>query len=215
MSPDVSRQTVAIIGTGSVGTAVARGLGATGRYDLLFGSRHADTPEDTLVDLAADLGAGLRIPHVATTEADVVVLAVPGGAVVELAKDLAPVLEGTPVLDCTNGPRPDAYDSLGEAVAAVVDAPVAKVFNTIGANRMAAPTFDDGTATMFVCGDDPAVEVATDMAESLGFDVVTAGDITAASHLEALARTWIHLAGRYGREIGFRLLGVHEQQELS
>lgn len=213
MSPSPSRRAVAIIGIGSVGEALARGLAATGRYDLLLGSRHADDPEDTLVDLAADLDARLQTPREAASGADVVVLAVPGHAVVELATELAPVLEGTPVLDCTNGPRPDSYDSIGEGVAAAVDAPVAKAFNTIGANRMASPTFDDGVASMFVCGDGPAVEVATELTEALGFDAVAAGDITAASHLEALAGAWIHLAGHYGREIGFRLLGVEQQRE--
>jgi predicted dinucleotide-binding enzyme len=41
-----------------------------------------------------------------------------------------------------------------------------------------------------------------------GADVVDAGGLDAAIHLEDLARLWIHLAGRHGRGIGFRLLGA-------
>lgn len=203
--------TVAVVGTGSVGTALARGLAATGEYAVVVGSRSADDPDEALRELAARADARVASPAAAAAEGDVVVLAVPGSVVADVARELAPAVGATPVVDPTNGRAPSGAGSLGEAVAdALPDAPVAKAFNTIGANRMEAPAFRDGTASMFVCGDDAAVAVASGLASALGFDVVRAGGIEASRHLEALARTWIHLAGVHGRDVGFRLLGVDE-----
>jgi hypothetical protein len=194
---------VAVLGTGSVGTALARGWATAGGYDLVLGSRSAGDPD-----------ADLATPAEAAGSADVVVLAVPGTAVVDVARDLATTLAGRVVLDATNGPVPEGSDSIAEAVAAAApDASVAKAFNTIGANRMTAPGFPDGTASMFVCGDAPATAVAAELAAALGFDVVEAGDLAAAAHLESLAWAWIHLSRRYGRDIGFRLLGVEAARQ--
>jgi hypothetical protein len=203
---------VAVLGTGSVGTALARGFAAAGGYDLVLGSRSAADPGADLAALAEETGADLATPAEAAGSADVVVLAVPGTAVVDVARDLAATLAGRVVLDATNGRVPDGYDSIAEAVAAAApDAHVAKAFNTIGANRMTDPTFPDGTASMFVCGDAPATAVAAELAASLGFDVVEAGDLAAAGHLESLAWAWIHLSRLHGRDVGFRLLGVEAE----
>ena len=202
-------ETVGIIGAGNVGAALGRALAAAGGYDLIYGTRSAESPDDGLLDLADETGARVDLPRATAEEATVVVLAVPGTAVVDMAGTLDPVLDGTPVVDCTNGPTPEGFRSVGEAVAATVpEAPVAKAFNTIGANRMGTPEFDDGIASMFVCGADRAVAAATDLAEALGFDVVDAGDITAARHLESIAGAWIGLSQTHGRDIGFRLLGT-------
>jgi hypothetical protein len=205
------RRTVAVVGTGSVGSALARGLGATGAYDVVVGSRSAADPDESLRGLADAADARLSSPEEAVAGADAVVLAVPGSVVVDVARDLSSVIGGTPVLDPTNGRAPEGASSIGEAVAAALpDAPVAKAFNTIGANRMESPSFPDGTASMFVCGDREAVAVAAELAAALGFAVCEAGSLEASRHLEALARTWIHLAGVHGRDIGFRLLGLPE-----
>jgi hypothetical protein len=213
VSDAVERPTVAVVGTGSVGSALARGLGATGAYDVVLGSRSAADPDESLRRLVDAAGARLATPAAAAGEADVVVLAVPGSVVVDVAGDLASSIGDAPVLDPTNGAPPAGAESIAGAVAdALPGAPVAKAFNTIGANRMASPTFPDGTASMFVCGDDEAVAVAADLASALGFEVCEAGGIDAARHLEALALAWIHLAGVHGRDIGFRLLGVADPE---
>lgn len=198
--------TIAILGTGSVGEAL--GNGWAGTHEIVFGSRAPD-----------DVESGGRIdpdPAVVTTQADaarrgdVVVLAVPGSAAADVAGTLADDLAGTPVLDCTNEyPDRTSEGAIAERVkAAAPGAIVAKAFNTIGANRMVEPAFDGGTASMFVCGEPEAVGVASDLAEALGFDVVEAGDLSAAIYLEDLARLWIHLSRVHGRDIGFRLLGT-------
>ncbi len=195
---------VAVVGTGSVGRALARGLAAD--HEVRFGSRTPDDP--SLRGVLDDVGATAATPSEATAWADVVLLAVPGPVAASVAGDLAATVAGKPLIDCTNRFDGDE-ESVAEAVAAAAPAAhVAKAFNTIGANRFTDPTFPDGTATMFVCGDDAGVAAASDLAAGLGFDVVAVGGLETARHLEALAALWVALAGTYGRDVGFRLLGV-------
>jgi hypothetical protein len=198
---------VAVIGTGSVGAALAEGFG-DGGHEVVVGSRTPDAADARELVAALGDGASAVTDERAAEEGEVVVLAVPGSAVVDLAADLAPSLAGKPVLDPTNEVPRSGDRSLAERVqAAAPDARVVKAFNQIGANRMTRPAFDGDAATMLVCGDDSAAtRCAADLAADLGFDPVEAGDLAAAGMLEDLARLWIHLSREYGRDIGFRLL---------
>lgn len=191
---------VGIIGTGSVGTALATGLAAAG-HEVVVGSRDPETNGVEGVDTATQRAAAER--------GDVVVLALPAAVVTDVAADLGDALAGKPVLDAANEyPNATSGRSVAARVAdATPDAHVVKAFNTIGANRMTDPVVDGERATMFLAGDDPtAVDAARTLAADLGFEPVVAGGLGAAGHLEHLARFWIHLSGEYGRDIAFRLL---------
>jgi hypothetical protein len=65
---------IAIIGTGSVGTALAQAL-AGGAHGVTLGTRDAARPE--VRALAAATGAALAAPKAAAAEAEVVILALP------------------------------------------------------------------------------------------------------------------------------------------
>jgi len=188
---------VDLIGTGSVGTALATGLSAAG-HDVVLGSREPGDGQFETVDQRA-----------AAERGEVVVLAVPGGAVESVAADLAEQLAGKPVVDPTNEyPRARSEQSLAERVAAAEPgARVVKAFNTVGAERMTDPVVGGSPATMFLAGDDTdAVAAVSGLAADLGFEPLIVGGLADAVHLEHLARLWIHLSGAYGREIAFRLL---------
>ncbi|SFR46732.1 NADPH-dependent F420 reductase [Halogeometricum limi] len=193
---------VGIVGTGSVGGSLASGLAAAG-HDVVVGSRDPEAAEVADVDVVTQRAAAER--------GDVVILALPASVVAGVAGDLRDALDGKPVLDAANEyPTPGGDASVAARVAdAAPTANVVKAFNTIGANRMTDPAFDGERATMFLAGDDEdAVSVAAELAADLGFEPVVAGDLAAATHLEHLARFWIHLSGTYGRDIAFRLLGA-------
>ena len=65
---------VAIIGAGSVGSAIAKGLKGTA-YEVSLGVR--DPQSDTVRSLAADTGASVDYPPNAAAAADMVILALP------------------------------------------------------------------------------------------------------------------------------------------
>jgi hypothetical protein len=187
---------VTVVGAGNVGLALGEALAAAGQ-DVRFGVRDPSAVE-------TDAGPVGEIPEAAAW-AETVVLAVPGAAAVDAVASIADEVTGKVLVDCTN--RMGGATSVGEELkAAATDVAVAKAFNTIGFEHLGDPEFDGTAASMFVCGDEGAREVALGLASDAGFDPVDVGPLSAAGHLEALARFWIYLAGREGRDIGFRLL---------
>jgi len=197
---------VAVIGTGNVGSSLARGLVGTG-HQVVFGARDPTDPDNR--DLAREVGAELTDVRTAAVQGEAVVLAVPASVAPEIAEDIAPEVAGDALIDPTNSLSPATPGgSIADQIAEVApEAHVAKAFNTVGAEWFTAAKTDPDRASMFVCGDDEATAVATALAEDLGFHVVDAGDRSAAFHLENLARFWIYLSRSQGREIAFRLVG--------
>jgi len=191
---------VGVIGTGTVGRALATGLSAVG-HEAVVGSRDPASAriggiEVTTREAAAERGAA-------------VVLAVPSGVVVDVAADLRDSIGDAAVVDPTNEyPEATAAEPVAARVAdAVPEARVVKAFNTIGANLMTDPVVGGERASMFLAGDDPAaVGTVETLAADLGFEPVVAGDLAAAGRLESLARLWIDLSREYGRDVAFRFL---------
>src|SRR3954471_919228 len=90
---------IGIVGTGDIGGALARHWGAAG-HELLISSRH---PEQ-LVALAKEIGPNVKVgtPKEAAEFGDVVMLAVPYGALPQVGRDLANELKGKVVMDAGN-----------------------------------------------------------------------------------------------------------------
>jgi len=205
---------IAIIGTGHVAAALGRGWAARGHI-VTFASRDpAAERVQLLLDEAGPNAAAARVAD-AVARSSILVLAVPFTAArerLEMAGDVG----GKVLIDCTNPIAPglramfDQSTSGAEQIAAWAPrAKVVKAFNTTGAENMAAPHYDGQAATMFICGDDEMAKAATaQLAEELEFEVIDAGGLTAARHLENLALLWIHLArvSGLGRDIAFRLM---------
>jgi len=196
---------VGIIGTGTVGTALADGLSAAG-HDVVLGSRDPGAVDVGPRDGPGDVEVADR--RTAAERGEAVVLAVPASAAVDVAGGLADALAGTALLDANDEyPTATAEDALVERIAAAApDARVAKAFNTIGAEHMRDPVVGGDSATMFLAGDPEAVGKAERLAGALGFDTVAVGGLDRAGRLEDLARLWIDLAREHGRGIAFRLL---------
>jgi predicted dinucleotide-binding enzyme len=106
--------------------------------------------------------------------------------------------------------KPVAFPSAAQVLQGYLPgARVVKAFNQLGAAKLAQPLFADGMPWMGVAGDDDSsVQRVADLARSFGFNAVPFGKLSAALHLEDMARIWIH--GAYvaglGPGIGFALL---------
>ncbi len=180
-------------------------------------SSSARDPEDPQARaLAEEVEADLATPVESARGADLVVLAVPGGAAVEAARALGD-LAGKILLDTTNPvgpgllPTPDpAGRSLAERVAeAASGARVVKGFHTLAAEHMGQGRLDGRPAALFLCGDDADAKAAVaGLAEGLGFEAVDVGGLDRARLTEPLALVWITLAVRQGlgRDFAFALL---------
>jgi predicted dinucleotide-binding enzyme len=131
----------------------------------------------------------------AVNGADVVVLAVAGSVVGELAGTLADALEGKVVVDATN-PLNDTYTDLttsGVSSAELLQqqlpgARIVKALNTVFASRYANPTENGQPLDALIAGDDAdAKTTIAQLVESIGFRPVDAGGLRMARTLEEMA----------------------------
>lgn len=206
---------IAIIGTGNVGTAIARGLAGKG-HDLLLGTRDPAAPDTTA--LATEVGATATTQAQAAAAADILLLALPWAAAETAIAALGP-LDGKIVIDCMNPlGRTDAGLGLlighttsgGETVQTwLPKARVVKSLNQVGAEVMANTARLSYRPVMFMAGnDDTAKSAVATLLADLGFEPLDAGDITKARLLEPFGMLWINqaiLRGK-GRDWAFAAL---------
>jgi predicted dinucleotide-binding enzyme len=197
---------IAIIGTGNVGGAIARGLAGKG-HQVVLGARDLEKPE--VKALAKAAGAGLAHPDAAAAGAEVVVLALPWRVAEGAVKALGD-LSGKVVIDCMN-PLGMVDGALGLVVghtssgAEMVQswlpgARVVKTLNQVGAEIMARNDHLAHRPVQFVAGEDQAAkDMAMGLLRELGFEPLDAGGLAKARILEPFALVWINQAIARGK----------------
>ncbi|MGC0373003.1 NADPH-dependent F420 reductase [Streptomyces sp. SAI-229] len=204
---------IAIIGAGNVGSALASAAVAAG-HDVAVTA----TDPKKAADVAAQTGArGAGSNAEAVADAEVVVLAVPGDVVTDVARELAPELAGKVVIDATNPLNATYTDLVVEETAAVQSVqralpgvPVVKAFNTILAGRLGSPVEGDVKLDAYYAGDDAdAKRVTGELLSSLGFRPIDAGGLRMARALEEMAFLNISLnaGNEWSWQTGWALLG--------
>lgn len=182
---------IAVIGAGNMGIGLARALAAAG-VQVMLGMRDAGKA----AAFAEGLGSVtvLGVPG-AVAAADMVVLALPYGASLEVLQGLpAAALEGKVLVDISNpvtadfqGLQVGTTSSAAETIqAAAPRAQVVKAFNTIFA-QLLAPDARQGKAPVqvFVASDQAdAKGRVQDLARVLGFEPVDAGALRNSRFLE-------------------------------
>ncbi|HUL66794.1 MAG TPA: NAD(P)-binding domain-containing protein [Burkholderiaceae bacterium] len=191
---------VAILGTGSVGQALARGFVALG-HQTTFGSRDP-AGETAKKAIAAAPGSNAATFAAAAKDADIAVLATPwSGTQNALALANAANLAGKVLIDVTNpldfaGGKPRLAlgfsTSAGEQIQAwAPQAKVVKAFNTVGNGMMFKPKLRSAP-TMFIAGNDAdAKQTVAGLLKQFGWESSDLGGIEAARLLEPFAMVWI------------------------
>ena len=207
---------VTIIGSGNVGRALGSSIARAG-HAVTIASRTTEHAAKTARELGVRSADSLAD---AVAEADVVVLAVPAGNALDVAREIAPETRGKVVIDVTNPLRPDysglftGETSFAEELAKVLDgAAVVKGFNTIFGSVQAEPQALGTTVdALFATDHDRAREVFATLAAEMGFRPVHVGKLAAARELEAMAMLNIRLQmvsnGRW--QSSFVLVGAPE-----
>ena len=197
---------IAIIGTGNVGAAIARGLAGKG-HQLALGARDARKAE--VMALAQATGAEVATPARAAAGAEVVVLALPWRVAEGAVKALGD-LSGKVVIDCMN-PLGMVGGALGLVVGQTTSgaelvqgwlpgARVVKTLNQVGAEIMARNDHLPQRPVQLVAGDDPsAKDMAMQLLTDLGFEPLDAGGLFRARILEPFALVWINQAIARGK----------------
>jgi len=175
-------------------------------HEVRYGVR--DPAEDP--DPAAEAGAALLSLADVARWAEVLVLGVPYGAVQEVLH-AAGELDGKIIVDPTNAPKPPTDERSSSQIIAgfVPTARVVRAFNTVPAEVMLNPLFENGRASTFVCADDALARVTVlSLARDIGFDAVDAGALKSACAIDRLLTVWRVLAfdAGLGRNVAFELL---------
>lgn len=215
----MKQRTIAILGNGAVGIALAKGFSSRGDR-IIFGSR-TTSGDKTRAALDAVPGATAASHVEAARNADMAVIALPWSAIpAALTPDMANALAGKIVIDASNPLDFSAgtpvlaighNDSAGETVQRLLpDARVIKAFNIITAGHMVHPRFNDGQPDMFIAGNDPAAKdaVASVLREFGWRSAIDLGGIEQSRLLEPLAMIWITYGFTHQHWThGFSLLG--------
>ncbi|HSK33360.1 MAG TPA: NADPH-dependent F420 reductase [Propionicimonas sp.] len=173
---------VSIIGTGTMGQAIAAVAGRGGHTVQLLGQGDAATQ----------------------VTGDIVILAVPYPAVADVITQRGDSLAGKIVVDITNPLDFETFDSLtvpsdssatAEIAAALPRSRVLKAFNTTFASTLAAGTVGPLTTTVLIAGDDAdAKSSLAGLITSGGLKAIDAGSLVRARELEGIGFLQITLA---------------------
>ena len=194
---------IAIIGSGDVGQALARGLVESG-HQIMIGTRNTDKKElkwtkkhkrDILsvgsYAQAADFG-------------ELAILAVAWHATDNVLAIIRPELSGKIVIDVTNPllfvDDEDPTLAVGHNMSAgemvqqtLADSHVVKTLNTINFRHMVKPRYETGTPVMFMCGNNASAKThVANLLMELGWqDIQDIGTIEKSRVLEPLCLLWI------------------------
>jgi predicted dinucleotide-binding enzyme len=191
--------TYAIIGSGKIGHALATQFARKGLEVMLANSRGPES----ILELAKALGPTVKASTASDAlAADVVLLAIPFGAIPAATKDV-PDWKDRLVIDASNAVEIPAFTpaDLGgrlstEIVAeAVPGARIVKAFNTIPAAKLESQTaLSGGRRVVVLSGDDASARSqASHLIEQLGFAALDLGTLRQASHLQQFGGAMVAL----------------------
>jgi predicted dinucleotide-binding enzyme len=189
---------IAVIGQGNVGGALA-GRWRQGGHQVTFGSRR---PQGASTD------PGVEPVGVAIESADVVLLAVPGGAVAGVVEEHGAALAGKVVVDAANRIGQPEVNSRREVSLHAPGSRYVRAFNTLGWENFAQPL--DG-ADLFFAADPDARSIAEELITAVGLRPVYVGDADASSTVDGLLPLWFALVQQRGgvRRLALRLVEQH------
>ena len=209
--------TVSIIGAGGMAAAIS-GLAAKAGHTVEVMSRNSAKARA----LAGQLGAGATTGTFGAAPAgDIVILAIPYSAVLDVVKQYGEELAGKLLVDITN-PVDSGFtgfvtpeDSFGAqeiAKAAPADADVVKAFNTQFAHVLAAGPAEGHPLDVFIAGDDAEAKARVSaFIESLGLRPMDTGPLLMARTLEHVCLLSLGLVAHSFKHtnfsIGVSLLG--------
>ena len=206
----VSDRTVAIIGTGTIGSELAANFAAGGQ-DFLIAGRHQDAARK----LASTLAGHAEVVSVdeAIDRADVLVIAVWLDDFKQLIAQYGERLAGKVIVDPTNPIAPDGHggvrkiigeqESSGQILAGLLPAGarLVKAFGTLSAPTLAASARrEPERVVLFYAADDAAAgDLVAGLIRAAGFDPVPVGGLDQSIRIEMYGD--LHEYGALGRAV--------------
>ena len=206
----ISDSTVAIIGTGNIGSRLAANFAAGGQ-DFLLAGRDREAARK----IASDLDGHAEVVSIdqAVERADVLVLAVWPDAFRQLIAQYGEQLAGKVIVDPSNPVGPDGaggyrkvigeHESSGQILAGLLPAGagLVKAFGTLSAPSLSAAAWrEPERAVLFYAADDAAAgDLVADLIRASGFEPVRVGGLDQSIRIEMFGD--LHEYGALGRVV--------------
>jgi 8-hydroxy-5-deazaflavin:NADPH oxidoreductase len=203
--------TIAVLGAGHIGGTLGKKWSATG-HQVQFG---VNDPEGKNAQaLRAELGESAIIgtaEDVLQSNPDVILIALPGGAVASTAQKFGRQFNGRIVIDAANRMGEDSMHNLAHFQQYAPQAQVYRAFNSLGWENFAEPVFDGIQADLFYCGPDGNAQMKVDqLITDIGLRPIYLGGNEQMALLDSIASLWFALAfgQKKGRHLAFKVLGI-------
>jgi predicted dinucleotide-binding enzyme len=184
---------IAVLGAGRIGRTLGEKWVDAG-HEVVYGVRRPGEPDTATV---AD----------AVTDAEVVVLAVPGAVAKDVVSSLGSDLAGKVVIDATNDVQgPGKLHALGELADG---AHPVRAFNSLGWEMFADPIVGGVTADLLYAADEgTAKDTAERLIVDVGLEPVWLGGVDAFEIADSVTYLWFTLAlqRKLGRRLAFKVL---------
>jgi 8-hydroxy-5-deazaflavin:NADPH oxidoreductase len=206
----ISDSTVAIIGTGNIGSTLAKNFAAGGQDFLLAGR-----DQEAARKIASDLDGHAEVVSIdeAVERAGVLVLAVWPDAFRQLIAQYGEQLVGKVIVDPSNPVGPDGaggyrkvigeQESSGQILAGLLPAGarLVKAFGTLSAPSLSAAAWrEPERAVLFYAADDAAAgDLVADLIRASGFEPVRVGGLDQSIRIEMFGD--LHEYGGLGRVV--------------
>ena len=181
-----------MIGSGNIGSTIGEAW-RRASHDVVYASRSPTPPRTVSIEDAV-------------TDAEVVLLAVPGEAVPSLLAEHGPALDGRVVIDATNDLSGERVSHADAYTQSAPGARFVRAFSTLGFEMFANPAIGGEVADLFWCG--PPNAGVEELIGDVGLRPVRVGDIDAIDVVDGVGRLWLTLVFRQGypRRLALRLL---------
>lgn len=204
-----NKQTVAVIGLGSIGKVVASNL-VKGNREVIVASHKI---EDAKV-FASQFGSLVKVADVKTAikDADIIVMSVWFSTIQELFKQYATELQGKIIIDPSNPIAPDgnggfkkiigADESAGQILKGLLPqrSKLVKALGSLGAASLAGAAFQNPNNVLFYATDDTSVNNAVEtLIKDNGFEPVSIGGIDQSIKMEVFGE--LHEFGALGKPV--------------
>ncbi len=203
--------TVAVLGAGNIGRTLGKKWSAAG-HQVRFGVH--DVSGKNAQEVRAELGEQAVVGTIADAlqgNPDVVLVALPGGAVEAMAQEYAAQLNGRIIIDAANRMGADSMHNLAPFQRYAPQAQLYRAFNSLGWENFAEPVFDGIQADLFYCGPDgDGRTMVEQLISDVGLCPVYLGGSEQVGLLDSIASLWFALAfgQKKGRHLAFKVLGM-------
>ena len=199
---------ITILGTGNVGRTLGRKWAAAG-HAVKFGVRNVnDKKHQTLLNNITGYVSVATIGE-AITFGEVIVFAIPGAAVNEIAAQFGGTLGRRIIIDATNRMGEAELNSISIIAAEAPQAKFFRAFNSLGWENFEQPTFGNTQVDLIYCGDSGEAQIAVEqLIADIGLRPVYIGNLEQLSVVDNLARLWFALVfgQKYNRRLAFKVL---------